>query len=121
MEDEGGILEIIVKDVVVGCRKMSDTMDIRQGDYIEIKVSDTGAGIPSNVIGFIFEPYFTTKAIGEGTGIGIAMVHGIVENYGGKITVNSILGKGTVFTLYLPITRKRKVQRPYESAELCRT
>lgn len=114
-------MEIIVKDVVVGCRKMSDTMDIRQGDYIEIKVSDTGAGIPSNVIGFIFEPYFTTKAIGEGTGIGIAMVHGIVENYGGKITVNSILGKGTVFTLYLPITRKRKVQRPYESAELCRT
>jgi PAS domain S-box-containing protein len=118
MEDEGGILEMSLKDVVVDSRKMADTKVIKPGDYIEIKVSDTGAGISPVILESIFDPYFTTKPPGEGTGMGLAMVHGIVESYGGEITVNSILGKGTVFTLYLPITRKRKVQRPYESVEL---
>jgi CheY-like chemotaxis protein len=81
-------------------------------------VSDTGGGISPEIIDSIFDPYFTTKAPGEGTGMGLAMVHGIVESYGGKITVDSKLRKGTVFTIYLPTTRKRTNHRSYESTTL---
>ncbi|MBT8349702.1 MAG: HAMP domain-containing histidine kinase, partial [Deltaproteobacteria bacterium] len=64
--------------------------------------------IPSDVINSIFEPYFTTKAPGEGTGMGLAVVKSIVEKSGGKITVKSQLGEGTAFRVYLPITKKRQ-------------
>ena len=118
MEDEGGILDVILKDVVIDSRNMASAGGIKPGDYIEIKVSDTGAGISPVILASIFEPYFTTKPPGEGTGMGLAMVHGIVESYSGEISVNSTLGQGTVFTIYLPITRKRKTNRLYESLEL---
>ena len=85
---------------------------------MKITVSDTGPGIAPDIIDSIFEPYFTTKGVGEGTGMGLAMVHGIVESYGGKITVDSELGKGTVFSIYLPITKKREDYRPYEEEKL---
>jgi len=117
MEDKGGTLEIHLKDISIA-RSTSNTMDLKPGDYIEIKVSDTGPGISPDLIESIFEPYFTTKAPGEGTGMGLAMVQGIVESYGGKVTVDSMLGEGTIFKIYLPITRKRKIYRPYEAEEL---
>ena len=91
---------------------------MRPGDYVEIKVSDTGVGIAPEIIESIFEPYFTTKGLGEGTGMGLAMVQGIIESYGGKITVDSQLGKGTTFTIYLPITKKRSAQDAYVPEEL---
>lgn len=72
---------------------------------MEIIVSDTGSGIEPGIIEKIFEPYFTTKGPGEGTGMGLALVHGIVESYGGKIKVGSTLGRGTTFILHLPITK----------------
>jgi len=118
MEDKGGCLEISIKDVVIDNTKIAKTWNIKSGDYIEIKVSDTGVGISPDILGSIFEPYFTTKDVGEGTGMGLAVVHGIVESYGGKITVDSRLSNGTVFTIYLPITRKRAAHRPYESEKL---
>ena len=107
MEDKGGILEVSVNDTTIDRTAMIP--DLRPGEYIEIKVADTGMGIAPQHIHNIFEPYFTTKAVGEGTGMGLAVVHGIVENYGGQITVDSTIGKGTCFTIYLPITKKRKV------------
>ena len=118
MEDEGGALDISLKDVVFDEQKQLGDITLKPGDYIQIKLSDTGVGISPSVIGSIFEPYFTTKAPGEGTGMGLAMAHGIVENYGGKIVVESTLGIGTIFIIYLPITGKRKQYQIYESGVL---
>ena len=117
MEDDGGTLDVTLKDILVE-KNVSKNLDLKPGNYIKLTVSDTGTGIPPDIIDSIFEPYFTTKDPGEGTGMGLAMVLGIIESYGGKITVNSTLGKGATFTAYLPITRKRKVQRQYEPEEL---
>ena len=75
-------------------------------------------GISPQDIHTIFEPYFTTKAVGEGTGMGLAVVHGIVENYGGQIKVDSTISKGTCFTIYLPITKKRKVHTHFDKEYL---
>jgi len=118
MEDEGGILEVGLKDVIINRTSAMAELGLKPAKYIQMKVSDTGVGIPPDIIGSIYDPYFTTKEPGEGTGMGLSMVHGIVESYGGKITVDSTLGEGTVFTIYLPITGERAAHRPYEFQEL---
>lgn len=100
--DEGGVLECNLEDVGV-----SDVPGIQKSgaseNYIKMTVSDTGSGISSDIIESIYDPYFTTKPLGEGTGMGLSMVHGIVMTYGGEITVSSEPGRGTTFSLYLPI------------------
>lgn len=106
MERSGGTLEVTVIDVhITGASP--DEPDLDPGDYMKIEVSDTGQGIPPEIINSIFEPYFTTKRPGEGTGMGLAVVQGIVESYGGKIYVDSQQGKGTTFRIFLPIVHKR--------------
>jgi len=106
MEDEGGVLEISLSDVSIDKSPTERRQKIKPRDYLKLSVSDTGKGISKDIINSIFEPYFTTKETGKGTGMGLAMVHGIVTSYGGDITVESKIGKGTVFTVYLPITKK---------------
>ena len=116
MEDSGGTLELNIRDMFVD--KTDAAIGMRQWDYVEITVSDTGVGIPPEAIDSIFEPYFTTKGIGEGTGLGLAVAHGIIESYGGKITFESELGKGTKFTICLPIAKKRSGQDAYVPEQL---
>jgi signal transduction histidine kinase/CheY-like chemotaxis protein/PAS domain-containing protein len=118
MEEEGGILEVGLKDAFIDKNNMIKNLELRPGNYLEMKVSDTGVGISENDIESIFEPYFTTKGPGEGTGMGLAMVYGIIETYGGTISVDSNFGQGTVFTIYLPTTKRSKELRPYESGDL---
>ena len=118
MEDTGGVLEVRVTDVELNDQPPQLLLELKSGKYMNVIVSDTGPGIPPDIIGSIFEPYFTTKSVGEGTGMGLALVHGIIESYGGKIIVDSILGKGTVFSIYLPVTKKRDDHRPYEKEDL---
>jgi len=77
---------------------------LKLGRYVRIGISDTGTGISSEVKDRIFEPFFTTKPKGEGTGMGLAMVYGIVQNHGGDIRLESELEKGTIFNVYLPLT-----------------
>jgi PAS domain S-box-containing protein len=118
MENDGGILDIMLKDVAVDDMEKWRILDLKPGNYIEIKISDTGTGIPPETIGSIFEPYFTTKEPGKGTGLGLATVHGIVKSYGGKIIVESALDKGTIFKIYLPAIDNRQENSAYESEEL---
>ena len=68
-----------------------------------IEIRDEGEGIPEDHMGRIFEPFFTTKGVGEGTGLGLSVTHGIIEDHEGWMTATSELGKGSTFTLYLPV------------------
>jgi PAS domain S-box-containing protein len=111
MEDSGGVIAVSMKDLSFD--KEESPIDMKAGDYIEIKVSDTGSGIAPEIIDSIFEPYFTTKGVGEGTGMGLAMVQGVIESYDGKISVASKSGKGTTFTIYIPLTKKRLDHKTY--------
>lgn len=108
MEAEGGILEVSLKNAKIDGSSQTEKTILKPGEYVEIKVSDTGVGISSDIIESIFDPYFTTKGPGEGTGMGLALVHGIVESYGGKITVDSKPGVGAAFTIYLSKIKKQK-------------
>ena len=118
MEENGGVLTVSLKDTVIEKRFGERDIGLKDGHYVALSVSDTGTGIPPEIIDSIFDPYFTTKGPGQGTGMGLAMVHGIVESYSGKITVKSTYDKGTTIIIYLPITQKRKTQRSYENKQL---
>ncbi len=118
MEDSGGLMELSIKDITISPGSYGNRARLETGDYIQIKVSDNGTGIPPEIIHAIFEPYFTTKRPGEGTGMGLAMVQGIIEAYGGDITVDSVPGKGSTFNVYLPITIKRKTNHFYKTEDL---
>ncbi len=107
MEDTGGVLEVSLTSVELDTNFTMFHPGLEPGEYLKLSVSDTGTGISPDIIGSIFDPYFTTKEPGEGTGLGLSMVHGVVKDYGGEVTVESEVGKGTVFTVYLPMTEKR--------------
>jgi PAS domain S-box-containing protein len=102
MEAGSGTLRIDLTDVRVSPGQPAAPAGLAPGDYLKLAVADTGTGIAPEILGSIFEPYFTTKGPGQGTGMGLAMVHGIVESYGGKILVESAVGRGTTFSIYLP-------------------
>jgi PAS domain S-box-containing protein len=104
MQENGGVLEVLLTDVSIDSSTITgvNNSNLLPGPYIKLTVSDTGHGMVPNTIKRIFEPYFTTKAKGVGTGLGMAMVHGIVNNLGGTIEVQSDVGKGTAFHVYLP-------------------
>ncbi len=107
MEENGGRLEVSLLDEIIDGSASGPASHVEPGEYLKIVVSDTGRGIPEKHIPLIFEPYFTTKDIGEGTGLGLAVVHGIVKGCRGDIVVESEMGKGTTFSVYLPAIRQR--------------
>jgi PAS domain S-box-containing protein len=102
MRETGGTLDIHLDGVEVDPTVEAPHPDLTPGPYVRVTVRDTGPGILPEVLGHIFEPYFTTKAVGEGSGMGLAVVHGIVASHGGAVTVQSAPGQGAVFTVYLP-------------------
>lgn len=104
MEASGGMLDITIRSVELDETSVTQYPALTAGSYIMVVISDTGPGMPPDVKEKIFEPYFTTKREGEGTGLGLAVVHGIVKNQGGHVSVYSALGKGTTFRVLLPQT-----------------
>ncbi len=115
--EKGGVLEVRLEDVSIdGNSEIFNGQKV--GHYVKLTISDTGSGIPEENIESIFEPYFTTKPVGEGTGMGLAMVHGIVKKYGGGILVKSEVGKGSVFSVFFPITECEDVSLKYQTRML---
>ncbi len=106
MEAQGGLLTIRLQETLFEQQRVVGHESLPAGNYFKIEVSDTGIGIPLNVLGSIFEPYFTTKKAGDGTGMGLAMVHGVVKSLNGEIVASSVEGTGTIFTIYLPLSKK---------------
>jgi len=102
MLSDGGILEVGLEYIEADRSLTRKHPILKQGHYIMIRVADTGRGIDPEIINHIFEPFFTTKNVGEGIGLGLSVVHGIVEKHSGVIIVDSIVGKGTTFSVYLP-------------------
>ena len=102
MRDKGGELTINLTQEHLDPEAAGKFSDLNPGSYLKLTVSDTGHGIDNETMKNIFVPYYTTKEFGEGTGMGLAVVHGIVRSYGGDITVESEPGKGTVFHVLLP-------------------
>jgi signal transduction histidine kinase len=82
------------------------TAFIAEKELVRIEISDTGPGIPENILPHIFAPFFTTKPVGEGTGLGLSLAYGIVENQGGKINARSVPGEGATFIIELPAMLK---------------
>jgi signal transduction histidine kinase/CheY-like chemotaxis protein len=113
MREKGGILRIALKEVIIDAHSTNSPV-MAPGKYQLLSTSDTGTGIRPEILKRIFEPYFTTKKKGEGTGMGLAMVHGIVRSHGGDITVASEPGTGTTFHVYLPVTGEEPAVVPGE-------
>lgn len=103
MRKEGGELEVSLTDTELEQGALSLPLGLAPGRYVRMRVKDTGHGMDQVVMNRIFEPFFTTKPVGKGTGMGLSVVHGIVQSYHGGITVDSEPGKGAVFDVFLPV------------------
>lgn len=99
-DDSSGVLTVSLSQTTITNQKPGQ--ELTPGEYLHLRVKDTGGGIDPETIPKIFEPYFTTKKSGKGTGLGLAVVHGIIKGYGGEITVTSEKDQGTTFHVYLP-------------------
>ncbi|MDH4319051.1 MAG: ATP-binding protein, partial [Desulfobulbaceae bacterium] len=117
MRDKGGTLGVSLKSVVIDSSDTIKNVVLKPGRYLCLEVSDTGVGIESEILPKIFDPYFTTKAKGEGTGMGLSVVHGIVKSHGGHITVYSEPNKGSVFKVYLPEIEREAITVEHTDAK----
>jgi signal transduction histidine kinase len=107
LADSDHMSQVLLNLILNACQAMPEggtlTLTLRpKGDMIELRVQDTGPGIPEDQISKIFDPFFTTKSVGEGTGLGLTVVHGIIQEHKGAIRVNSVPGQGTIFIISLP-------------------
>jgi two-component system cell cycle sensor histidine kinase/response regulator CckA len=99
---DGGRVAIAIRRDELTCELVRDRAHVPPGEYVVIEVRDTGTGIPPDGLSKVFEPFYTTKKTGEGTGLGLSTAYGIVKQTGGYIFVDSQLGEGTTFSLYFP-------------------
>ena len=109
MEETGGILEFSLQNITLDGSTQDSDSKLQPGEYVMFQVSDTGCGIPAETLDRIFDPYFTTKKVGKGTGMGLSVVHGIIEAHGGSIQVKSSPGIGTTFKILFPATKEESI------------
>ncbi len=105
MRDSGGTLSLSLMDIDQRDSYIKDDPELKENKYVRLSVSDTGQGINPDMIGRIFDPFYTTKEKGQGTGMGLSVVHGIIKRYNGSIKVESIPDKGSDFHIYLPVIK----------------
>jgi CheY-like chemotaxis protein/anti-sigma regulatory factor (Ser/Thr protein kinase) len=103
MKEKGGILAVSLHETDIDQASIDSGIEVPPGRYLKLSVSDTGCGMNKDTLSRIFEPYFTTKEKGVGTGLGLAVVHGIVKEHQGRVSVYSEPGQGTTFNVYLPM------------------
>jgi PAS domain S-box-containing protein len=107
LQNREGIIEITVVPRTISFNNIEECSNLPEGRYIRIDVTDNGPGIPQEIAGRIFDPYFTTRGKEHGSGMGLAVVHGIIKNHDGCITMNSKPNQGTTFTVYLPVVNAK--------------
>lgn len=112
MVDEKGIITVKLHRVLLEAFDIKEKPGISEGAFIELLIGDTGCGIDPLILSRIFDPYFSTKEVGRGSGLGLSIVHGIIKDFGGFIHVESEPNKGTLFHVYLPISN----QKPFSTA-----
>ena len=117
MEGKGGCLSLSLTEHHVEIEENSRLLGLMPGRYARFSVEDTGQGIPDDVMPHIFEPYYTTKEVGKGTGMGLAIVHGLVKNYGGTVTVKSVVGQGTRCDVYIPVVDVEEVHEAFKEPQ----
>jgi CheY-like chemotaxis protein len=119
VEETGGEISVHLKETELGEGDLQG-VPLQPGKYARLSISDTGCGMEQAVLEKIFDPYFTTKAQGKGTGLGLAVVYGIVKEHGGHINVYSEVGKGSTFNVYLPAVTGAAEALPAENGEMPR-
>ena len=118
MCEEGGLLEVTLENIILQEEKICFDWVLSPGPYVRLRMRDTGEGIEPKIMDRIFEPYYTTKEIGKGTGMGLSVIHGIVKRHGGGIRVESELEKGTLFEIYFPALEKAAVDEKEPAGEI---
>ncbi len=117
MREKGGKLSVSIEEDDMAVIPHVPSLLTRSGFYLRVVVADTGTGMEERVRKHLFEPYFTTKPKGEGTGLGLSVVYGIVKNHGGMIRVESKVGKGTTFHLYFPKQVEPVLEKPVNNGK----
>jgi PAS domain S-box-containing protein len=117
---QGGVLRVALEVSRLESARQAAIGTVSPGEYLVLRVTDSGTGIPPDVLEHMFDPFFTTKEVGVGSGLGLSLVHSIVSNVGGAIDVATELGKGSAFTVYLPRSGDAPVKRAAESRPLPR-
>ena len=106
MQDKKGTMSVTLEEMELNTEPAKTNLNLKTGTYIRLSISDTGHGMDKTTMERIFEPFFTTKTVNKGTGLGLAVVHGIILSHGGQVTVTSAPGKGTTFHVYFPKAQK---------------
>ncbi len=114
---DGGKLAFACGNTILDDNYCKTHVAVNPGEFVRLSISDTGKGMDKQTLAHIFEPFFTTKGTGEGTGLGLAMVYGIVKNHHGHITCESEPGKGTTFRVYFPVIEETGLQGPEQHRE----
>ncbi len=118
MMGKGGVLRVRLDTQKVGARQLNATNKIQKGTYVRLMIADTGHGMDKRTVERIFEPFFTKKEVGSGSGLGLSVVHGIVSSYKGAIVVESEPGEGSTFMIYLPQHSEHYTEETDNSHEL---
>jgi CheY-like chemotaxis protein len=111
MQEKGGVMSVSLSEVEIDSDFIVKHFDIKPGSYLKLSVSDTGHGMPPSLMEHIFDPFFTTKEKGQGTGMGLSVVHGIVKSHNGTIHAYSEPGEGSTFNVYLPVIERQLEQK----------